>query len=171
MADDRATPPAPDGGPTPTGGQPDPSGASPGNDGPSAPESGRRPPGIDPQRLLRIAGVTREVLEEARRIRPEPAAVDHLRQVHDQIYQELRQALPPELYEELDDLTPEIRHGSLEELSLAHAEVLGWLEGLFQGTQLALQLQAAHAFAQRSGRPLPGREPGPESDPSDSRYL
>ena len=30
---------------------------------------------IDPQRLLRIAGVTREVLDEARRILPEAAAV------------------------------------------------------------------------------------------------
>src|SRR2546427_4281782 len=60
---------------------------------------------VDPQRLLRIAGVTREVLEEARRIRPEAGAVDHLKRVHAQIYNELRQALPPELYEELDDLT------------------------------------------------------------------
>src|SRR6266705_2425890 len=111
---------------------------------------------IDPQRLLRIAGVTREVLDEARRIHPEAGAVQHIRDVHDRIYGELREALPPELYEELDDLTPEIKDGSLEELSLAHAEILGWLEGLFQGTQLALQMQAAQvaaqAFANR-GRP------------------
>src|SRR5919197_5632894 len=52
---------------------------------------------LDPQRLLRIAGVTREVLEEARRIRPEPGALDHLRRVHDQINTELREALPEEL--------------------------------------------------------------------------
>src|ERR1700740_1195853 len=86
---------------------------------------------VDPQRLLRIAGVTREVLEEARRIRPEPGAVDHLRRVHGQITDELRSTLPPALFEELDKLTPDIRDGSLEELSLAHAEILGWLEGLF----------------------------------------
>src|SRR5439155_7596921 len=96
---------------------------------------------LDPQRLLRIAGVTREVLEEARRIRPEPGAIDHLRRVHSQIQEELKEALPPALYEELDELTPDIRDGTLEELSLAHAEILGWLEGLFQGTQLALQVQ------------------------------
>ena len=41
---------------------------------------------VDPQKLLRIAGVTREVLEEARRIRtPETGAVEHLRRVHEQI--------------------------------------------------------------------------------------
>jgi hypothetical protein len=124
---------------------------------------------LDPQRLLRIAGVTREVLEEARRIRPEPGAVDHLRRVHAQITDELRSTLPAPLFEELDKLTPDIRDGSLEELSLAHAEILGWLEGLFQGTQLALQVQAAQAL-QGVRRPgLPDRQE-PE-DERDSRYL
>jgi len=122
---------------------------------------------LDPQRLLRIAGVTREVLEEARRIRPEASAVDHLRRVHDQICEELKEALPPDLYEELDELTPSIRAGSLEELSLAHAEILGWLEGLFQGTQLAIQFQAAQAL-DRIRRPLP--QPKPD-EPPDNRYL
>ena len=127
---------------------------------------------LDPQRLLRIAGVTREVLEEARRIRPEAGAVEHLHRVLGQIENELHEALPPELYKELDDLTPEVRDGSLEELALAHAEILGWLEGLFQGTQLALQLQAAQAMAQGAPRPRPRLGPG-EEDPErpDGRYL
>jgi hypothetical protein len=139
-------------------------------------DDSHEPQGLDPQRLLRIAGVVREVLEEARRIRPEVGAVDHLRRVHGQITDELRDALPRPLYEELDKLTPEIRDGSLEELSLAHAEILGWLEGLFQGTQLALQMQAAHAaqaalLQQQRGRPsLPG--PGSaDREPPDTRYL
>jgi hypothetical protein len=116
--------------------------------------------------------VTREVLDEARRIRPEAGAVEHLRRVHGQIYNELKEALPPELYEELDDLTPDVRDGSLEELALAHAEILGWLEGLFQGTQLALQVQAAQAL-ERVRRPLPPSREGGEQEPEvpDSRYL
>ncbi|HEX9312832.1 MAG TPA: proteasome activator, partial [Actinomycetota bacterium] len=124
-------------------------------------DTGEKVETLDPQRLLRIAGVTREVLDEARRIRPEAGAVDHLRRLHDQIYEELREALPSELYAELDDLTPDLRDGSLEELSLAHAEILGWLEGLFQGTQLALQMQVAQAARQsmrersRPGLPSP----------------
>jgi proteasome activator-like protein len=124
---------------------------------------------VDPQRLLRVAGVTREVLEEARRIRPEEGSVDHLRRVLDAIQAELREALPDELYQELDELTPDIRSGTLEELALAHAEILGWLEGLFQGTQLAIQLQAARALGE--GRPGPPRPPGEEPDSPDSRYL
>jgi hypothetical protein len=124
---------------------------------------------VDPQRLLRVAGVTREVLEEARRIRPEEGSVDHLRRVLDAIQAELREALPDELYQELDELTPDIRSGTLEELALAHAEILGWLEGLFQGTQLAIQLQAARALGE--GRPGPPRPPREEPDSPDSRYL
>ena len=134
-------------------------------------DTGEKIETLDPQRLLRIAGVTREVLDEARRIRPEASAVDHLRRLHDQIYHELREALPSELYAELDDLTPDLRDGSLEELSLAHAEILGWLEGLFQGTQLALQMQAAQAARQAMmQRSAPGL-PSPGTDPSNSRYL
>jgi hypothetical protein len=128
---------------------------------------------LDPQRLLRIAGVTREVLEEARRIKHDAGAVAHLRRVHEQITKELREALPPELYEELDELTPDIRDGTLEELALAHAEILGWLEGLFQGTQLAIQAQAAQAL-DRMRRPLspgPADEKDEDADKRDSRYL
>src|ERR1044071_6455192 len=89
------------------------SSAEPSNDGAGTAEGTF----IDPQRLLRIAGVTREVLVEARRIRPEAAAVAHLREVHEQITNELREALPPELFKELDELTPEVRDGTLEELA------------------------------------------------------
>jgi hypothetical protein len=140
----------------------------------SGPEDKVSAPGfaLDPQRLLRIAGVTREVLDEARRIRPESGAIDHLRRVHAQIQEELKEALPASLYDELDELTPEIHDGSLEELSLAHAEILGWLEGLFQGTQLALQVQATQALDQIRRPPLPRdrREGEPDEGP-DSRYL
>src|SRR5438128_12565700 len=104
--------------------------AATGHDGaPAEGASLHRAGAVDPQRLLRIAGVTREVLEEARRIRPEAGAVSHLKRVLDQINDELKEALPPELWAELDELTPDVKDGSLEELALAHAEILGWLEG------------------------------------------
>ena len=139
-------------------------------DGPgSAPSEAIRPAhAVDPARLIRIASVTREVLEEARRIRPEPGAVEHLRRVHDQITRELQEALPPELFEELDDLTPDPKSGSLEELAMAHAEILGWLQGLFQGTQLALHLQAMRGPI-AIPEPSPGDQPGPRE--GDPRYL
>jgi hypothetical protein len=164
MADDKVPQ---QGQPTPTG-QPEPAASAQPQDRFSAPGFM-----LDPQRLLRIAGVTREVLEEARRIKPEAGAVEHLRRVHEQISKELREALPPELYQELEELTPDVRDGTLEELSLAHAEILGWLEGLFQGTQLAIQAQAAQAL-DRIRRPLPSAPPAEgdeDADHPDSRYL
>ena len=138
-----------------------------------SPPGGDTKGAFDPQRLLRIAGVTREVLDEVRAIRPDPGAVAHLRALLDQICGELRQALPAELYRELDDLTPEIREGSFEELTLAHAEILGWLQGLFQGTQLAIQLQAMQAQQEGMRRALqpPERRPAPGPHPDDSQYL
>ena len=48
---------------------------------------------VDPQKLIRIASVTREVLEEARRIRPEAGAVDHLKRLHETIHDELKEAI------------------------------------------------------------------------------
>jgi hypothetical protein len=133
---------------------------------------------VDPQRLIRIASVTREVLEEARRIRPEPGAVDHLKRLHEKIHDELKEALPPELFEEFDELTPDIKEGSLEELALGHAEILGWLEGLFQGTQIAMQLQAMRAFSDQQRKALADGTPQPGGGPDlpgprgrDPRYL
>jgi hypothetical protein len=131
---------------------------------------------VDPQKLIRIASVTREVLEEARRIRPEAGAVDHLKRLHQKIHEELKEALPPELFEEFDELTPDIKEGSLEELALGHAEILGWLEGLFQGTQIAMQLQAMRAFSEQQRRSLPGEAQQPPGDGMpqpgrDPRYL
>src|ERR671931_261870 len=143
-------------------------------------ESIRARHAVDPAKLIRIASVTREVLEEARRIKPEPGAVDHLRRFHGTVTNELKEALPPDLYEEFEDLTPDVKDGSLEELSLAHAEIVGWLEGLFQGTQLAMQMQAMRAFqeAQRrqlgQGPPPPGAPVPGEAPPAyerDPRYL
>ena len=143
---------------------------------PAPPESGDGPEAqahgtVDPARLLRIASVTREVLEEARRIRPEPSAVEHLKRVHEQITRELREALPGELYDELDELTPDVRSGSLEELALAHAEILGWLQGLFQGTQLAIQMQMQRPPPLAQGAERPEERPDQGTREGDPRYL
>jgi len=126
---------------------------------------------FDPQKLLRIAGLTREMAEGARRIQPDERSTQYLREVLDRVCQELREALPEELYRELDELTPDLREGpSIEELTLANAEILGWLQGLFQGTQLAIQL---HALQQRlpAPPPDPDQRREPEPNESDSQYL
>jgi hypothetical protein len=127
---------------------------------------------IDAQQLLRLASVTHEVLEELSRMRPTPGLVGHLRRLHDRIMTELSQALPPSLHQELTRLTPEVGEESVEELALSYAEILGWLEGLFQGTQLSIQLAAAQAFRQqmRAARRPPARDASAR-DGLDTPYL
>ncbi len=125
---------------------------------------------IRPQPLLRIAMVLHEVLEEARRMRREPAVVDHLRRLRESIAAQLRLALSPELFRELMDLVPDVRGASVEELQLAHAEMLGWLEGLFQGTQLAMQLEAARTFHEMA-RAQASTRSRPESESPEGSYL
>ncbi len=125
---------------------------------------------IDPQRLLRIASVAREVLAEARRIDPKPEAVDHLRRVYGRICDELSEVLPPKLYEELSHLTPDVSDDSMEELALAHAEILGWLQGLFQGAQLALQAKTAATRQDATPEPSPP-EAHSGHEGRDPRYL
>lgn len=115
---------------------------------------------INPQRLLRILNVTKVVLAEAKRLSPEPGSLDHLQRMHGQICHELECSLPADLYEELSELTPDLEGSSLGELVLAHAEIVGWLEGLFQGVRVAL----GEAETQ-------GQEPPEEDTRPDPRYL
>jgi hypothetical protein len=124
---------------------------------------------IYPQRLLRLASVTHEVLEEARHLRP-PAAVEHLRRLHRQILRELRASLPADLFDELTGLAPEVEDGALGELVLAHAEILGWLEGLFQGTQLAMQLETIRAM-QHLRAPPPSSWASKRAEREEGPYL
>ncbi|MBI4259441.1 MAG: DUF2587 domain-containing protein [Actinobacteria bacterium] len=127
---------------------------------------------IDPRRLLRIASVTREVLAEARRIAPGLDGAAHLRRVHGRICGELRASLPPELYEELSDLTPEIEGGSVQDLVLAHAEILGWLEGLFQAVKLSLAARTSPGETGEPGEPAgPAEARPPEPEYRDPGYL
>ena len=133
------------------------------------------PHGIDPQKLLRVATVTHEVLLEIRVLKAnDPGAVERLRRLHTRILAQLRGSLPNELYEELAALSPDVGGDTLSEAAIAHAETLGWLEGLFQGTQLALQLEAARALNEQLEHALPdGKRPKPDppAERDEGTYL
>lgn len=118
---------------------------------------------VDAQRLLRMVSVTHEVLVEVRSMKATDAgAIERLRELRVRILAQLREALTEELYTELVSVSPEVRGSTLPEATLAHAEVLGWLEGLFQGTELAIQLEAARALQKQLQAALPdGKRPKP----------
>ena len=137
-----------------------------------------------PGKLLRIAMMVREMLEEVRRAPLDQNAREHLADIHARVIQELKGALSGPLAEELDRIT--LPFGQKEipseaELRIAHAQLLGWLEGLFQGIQAAIasqQLQMASQLEEMRRRALPpGGGEGDQRpdvrtmDPNPGQYL
>jgi len=121
-----------------------------------------------PGKLLRIAVMVREMLEEVRRAPLDEDARGHLTRIHERVMQELRSGLSGSLAEELERITlPFDGDGvpSEAELRIAHAQLLGWLEGLFQGIQAAIatqQMAMASQLEEMRRRALP-----PGADPKE----
>ena len=131
----------------------------------------------EPGKLMRIAVMLREVQEEARRAEADDAGRSRLRKVHERALGELCEILSTDLQEELsqfqfdfDGETP-----SQSELMIAQAQLIGWLEGLFQGIQAAIfnqqhaaqkQLETMRQRALTAGQG--GQQPG---DRSPGNYL
>ena len=113
-----------------------------------------------PAKLIRIASMVRELLGEVRQFSPDEAGRKRLREVYERALAELREGLSEGLQQELDTLTIPLEGTPSEsEIRLAQAQLVGWLEGLFQGIQAALWTQHMQAQAQfeemrRRGVPL-----------------
>jgi hypothetical protein len=121
-----------------------------------------------PTKLIRIASMVRQMLEEVRRAPLDDAGRRRLREIHEKSVHELETVLSPELKQELEEVvlpftseTP-----SESELRLAQAQLVGWLEGLFHGIQATLFTQQAMAqgqLEQMRRRAIDGGA-GPSSD-------
>jgi hypothetical protein len=128
-----------------------------------------------PAKLIRIAAMIREMLEDVRQSKPDEAGRQRLRAVYESALTGLKEGVSKELQDELDTLTIPLDSTSSEsEIRLAQAQLVGWLEGLFQGIQAALWSQHMQARAEieemrrRRGLP-PGPGDGPPRDPG--QYL
>lgn len=136
-----------------------------------------------PAKLLRIAVMIRELLEEVRREPLDENAREHLRDIHAKVIAELKTGLSGQLAEELERITlplPASGVPSDSEIRIAQAQLLGWLEGLFQGIQAAIATQQMAAQAQlmemrRRGLPtgMPADQQGPsqQGEGSPGQYL
>jgi hypothetical protein len=128
-----------------------------------------------PGKLLRIAMMVREMLEEVRRAPLDENAREHLTKIHERVLAELRSGLSASLAEELDRITLPLAGGDVPseaELRIAHAQLLGWLEGLFQGIQAAIatqQMQMASQLEEMRRRALPSGPADPKREPG--QYL
>lgn len=115
----------------------------------------------EPAKLMRIAVMLREMQEEVRRAETDNAGRDRLRTVYDRAMGELKSVLSGDLQTELDTLTLPFDEGTPtdSEIRIAQAQLIGWLEGLFQGIQAAIMNQHMAARQQleqmRQHRGLP----------------
>ncbi|WP_030920956.1 bacterial proteasome activator family protein [Streptosporangium amethystogenes] len=117
-----------------------------------------------PAKVMRIGSMIRQLLEEVRAAPLDEASRKRLKDIHQSSIKELEDGLAPELVEELERLslpfTEDVNGAppSEAELRVAHAQLVGWLEGLFHGIQTTLfaQQMAARAQLENMRRALPG---------------
>ena len=107
---------------------------------------------LDPTKLMRIASMVREILDEARRMQPTKEAAEELASLYGRVKKQLDEALPEFLVAELNDMQLDLPFedgATAEEVRMAYSGLIGWMGGLFQGLQASFQAQAAvHAVEQ-----------------------
>ncbi len=142
-------------------------------------DAGPEPMITEPGKLMRIAVMLREVQEEARRADADEAGRGRLRKVHERALGELCEILSADLQDELSQFSFDFDTDtpSQSEIMIAQAQLIGWLEGLFQGIQAAVfnqqnaaqkQLETMRQRAVESGRA--GGSPG-GSGSAPGNYL
>jgi Bacterial proteasome activator len=103
----------------------------------------------EPAKLLRIASMVRELLDETRQTSLDEPGRKRLADIYGRAMGELTGVLSEDLREELESLAPSMEGVPTEsELRVAQAQLVGWLEGLFHGIQAAMFSQQAAARAQ-----------------------
>jgi hypothetical protein len=137
-----------------------------------APEAGDAGAAVPhPAKVMRIGTMVRQLLEEVRSAPLDEASRSRMKEIYEQSLAELGEVLSPDLKEELAGLSLPFAEGQVpseSELRVAHAQLVGWLEGLFQGIQatvFAQQMQSQAQLAEMRRRSLPapgdqGQRPG-----------
>lgn len=156
---------------------------------PAVAEPERPQPAVtDPAKLIRLGTMLQAVLAELHQADTDAGGLNRLAQIHQETIEELQTILSDDLVDELMEFnnccssdTP-----SEGELRVAHAQLVGWIQGLLQGMQataaaqaqmaqqqmIMMQAQAQQRQAQAGGAPAgPGARPAPEPAGPASGYL
>jgi hypothetical protein len=127
----------------------------------------------EPAKLLRIASMVRELLDETRQASLDEAGRKRLADIYHRSVGELSEVLSPDLQDELGGLAPPLEGVPSEsEIRVAQAQLVGWLEGLFHGIQAAMFSQQAAAraqFEELRRRGLLSQNPGAEDPQQQGR--
>ena len=111
---------------------------------------------------MRSASMAEAMLEEARRAAPDEAGRQHLRRIHERTVAELCNLLSSDLRQELSQIFVPLEEDDpgADQLRLAQAQLVGWLEGLFNGIRAAVAAESAPGMpgaAPPAVQPLPGQ--------------
>ncbi len=134
------------------------------------------PPVSEPTKLIRIASMTRAMLEEVRQAPLDDGGRRRLADVHSRSLDELREVLSTDLLDEFNEImVPLDQEGVTEaELRIAQAQLIGWLEGLFHGIQASLwsqQMAAQSQLAEMQRRALGPPSPQKQGEGQTGLYL
>jgi len=116
-----------------------------------------------PAKVMRIGAMVRQLLDEVRQAPLDDASRTRLREVYETSVKELSGVLSDELREELERLHLPFDDDDVPsdaELRIAHAQLVGWLEGLFHGIQAMLFAQQMETRARLDEMRRPGLPPG-----------
>jgi hypothetical protein len=122
---------------------------------------------------MRIATMVKQLLDEVKHAPLDEPSRARMADIYETSVRELGEVLSPELKDELARLSLpfDADSPSEAELRIAHAQLIGWLEGLFHGIQAMLFAQHAEnqARLQQMSRPeLPQAE---DATPAHGQYL
>jgi hypothetical protein len=120
----------------------------------------------EPAKLLRIASMVRELLEETRQASMDEGGRKRLAEIYHRSIEELADSVSPDLKAEIEELAPPLDGVPSEaEIRVAQAQLVGWLEGLFHGIQAAMfaqQMAARQQFEEVRRRGLLAQNPQQE---------
>lgn len=132
----------------------------------------------EPGKVMRIGSMIKQLLEEARTAALDQPSRERLAEIYERSIVELAEALSPDLQQELRLLALPFSDDAPTdaELRIAHAQLVGWLEGLFHGIQATLfaqQIAARQQFDQMRRLGQPDQFPGGSttSDERPGTYL
>ncbi|HEV2950467.1 MAG TPA: proteasome activator [Actinomycetota bacterium] len=131
----------------------------------------------EPAKLLRIASMVRELLDETRHASMDEAGRTRLVDIYHRSVEELGDVVSQDLKDELQELVPPLEGTPSEsEMRVAQAQLVGWLEGLFHGIQAAMfaqQMAARQQFEEIRRRGLMAQNPQQEQPgtPPRGQYL
>ena len=125
-------------------------------------------------KLMRIASMTRAMLDELRQAPLDDAGRKRLVEIHERSFDEMQEVLSEDLRQELAEMFVPLDGNDVSEaeLRIAQAQLVGWLEGLFAGIQATLwsqQAAAAHQLQEMRMRAIEAQSSAGDGAPG--QYL